>query len=63
MKEKILNEVHMNLGVLQQLMISLKDAGKNAEASIIEEAFGKYYTEMEKTFKTQEQQPEEEEEQ
>jgi hypothetical protein len=59
MKEGILNEVHMNLGVLQQLMISLKDAGKNEAAKKIEEVFSKYYEEMNLKFKMPEQ-PEEE---
>jgi hypothetical protein len=59
MKEANLNEVHMNLGVLQQLMIALKDAGKDAEAKKTEEVFSKYYEEMNLKFKMPEQSSEE----
>jgi hypothetical protein len=53
------NGVQMNATILQQLMFSLKDAGKNEEAKKYEEMLGKYEPEIRTKFKFSPEQEEE----
>ena len=51
LEEKDLNEVRMNLSVLQQLYMSLREAKLDKESAKYEEAFMKYYEQMRVRFK------------